>query len=326
MTTVYLDTSDLSCLLKGRGPPGTGDWGAHRARLEALITADRVQLYVSLIHVAEMAFKPSVAALALEWLERGVPVSIILTSSDAIFRAELSGASIAIVAMPLTRAMLQSQRVPLRIGPIKTSISGAQAARVLKYFTKMWAGAENLSKRARRRPASLSRQEHRAQLRRSDDATEDVIRGSTPSMPLPVQGLAKAFGALAPRVLATRGLTLDDVRRQVRLAPGRSWMTGLVGPAGWDAAQSFVRDPVRAPSSALRDAIENWEARDAMREARSSTVYDVNHAAYAGRCDVATIDGPNLRATAAVRAKLTRTRFYKTGKIDAVLDAIEAGA
>ncbi len=317
MRTLYLDTADLSYLLKGRGPGGAAQIAEQRARLEALVRAERARLCVSLVHLAEIAVDPRTRDAALLWMETGPTIWCFTTAADAIFRAELLGESLSIQVSVLTRAAVEDLRVPLRIPGL--TIGGARIARTMKRLTGLMAHAENVSKRARRRPAGMTARRHASRLAEEGRATDRLLRGDVDWMPAPARAVAHAFRAL----IAASGFTIEDVRRHRSMGPGRSWIAGLVSPAHWDAADGMIRDPIRAPASALRAAIEDFEAGDPGRRSRSSTVYDVNHLAYAARCDVATIDGANLRATASVRAKLGRPKLFEVAHLDSVLDEIE---
>jgi hypothetical protein len=102
---------------------------------------------------------------------------------------------------------------------------------------------------------------------------------------------------------------------------GLAWFAGLIPPDAWPDAKERCADAVSAPASAMRVAI----VRDELRAlTKASTEPDLMHVAYAVQCDVATIDGENMKATKSVRLKLTKTTFFGTGKLESVLDFIDS--
>ncbi len=315
---LYLDTSDLSYLVKGRGPAAAGDVIAARGRLEALLRDGSVRLFVSFVHLAEMALDKETSDAALAWLDAGTPVGCFMTSAEAIFRAELLGEPLAVNAEPLARDRILSLRLPLR-GPLP-SVPGASVARAFSWVAAGLAGAESLSKRAARRPEGTKAKGHAEALREQRRIGERVLRGEHHDLPLLARVVAALLMPIARSLGAWHGLTLDDVRAHQRLPAGCSWFAGTVRPETWRAAAKRVGSPRDAPASALRVAIE------ASRPTQPSALYDVQHLAYAARCDFATIDGPNFRATTKVRGALTSTVFFPTGHLADVVGAVESAA
>ncbi len=316
--TIYLDTSDLSYLVKGRGPAGANVSPA-RDRLVALLTDERVRLVVSFVHLAEMAIDDATADAALRWLDTGPPIWCFTTAAEAIFRAELLGESLTIDAEPLTRGIVESLRLRLR-APMP-SVSAGTVARGVRGIALAWAKAEELSKRAAARRPGTTAKEHAVAMREQRRVADRVLRGEAHDLPLVARVAASVLMPIARWVTARHELTLDDVRAHARLPPGCSWFAGCVPPDTWrDAAKRVKLSPADAPASALRVAIS------AGRSTRPSAVYDVQHLAYAARCDFATIDGPNFRATARVRAALARPTFFETARLDEVVGALERAA
>lgn len=312
---LYLDTSDLSYLVKGRGPKTAGDVVAARERLVRLLRDGRVRLVVSFVHLAEIALDAETSDAALAWLDAGTPVWCFTTDAAAIFRAELLGERLAIHAEPLTHEAVVSLRLPLR-GPVPR-VSAALVARAVRWIAVWRACAESLSKRAARRPEGRIAKQHAEAMREQRRIAERVLRGEYEELPTATRVAARLLMPIAHCLIARRGLTLDDIRAHQRLPPGCSWFAGTVPREAWSAAAKRVTSPKDAPASALRVAIE------ASRSAQPSTVYDVQHLAYAAHCDFATIDGPNFRATARVRGALARPVFFATGHLGDVVDAVE---
>jgi hypothetical protein len=322
MRTLYLDTSDLSYLLKGRGPAHGGDWVAHRARLESLLREGRVQLLISFVHLGEIALDPETKDAALDWLDAGVPVFGFTTTADAIFRAELLGDFPCVEARPFTRTDAEQLKLATTVPGLK--VAGAMLARGVKGIVDLAAWADNFGKRAARPPKGSDRRAHMAKTAASERIADRILRGDTVGLPAPVRALAAAALAATPALLARSNLTLEDVVASRRLKrSGRSWIIGLVERERVAEAEQTARDPARAPACALRVAIDECERRDPARKTRSSTLYDVMHLAYATRCDIATIDGFNFRATEKVRTKLVRPKLFEVGNLGSVLDEAE---
>ncbi len=311
---VYLDTSDISYLVKGRGPAGL-DVPAARDRLLALLTNEQARLMISFVHLAEIAINRSTSEAALRWLETGPPIWCFTTPADSIFRAELLGQSLKINAQPLTRPMLESLRLPL-CGPVR-SVSAGTVARAFRWIAVGWAKAEQLRQRAARRRPNTTAKQHAEAMHEQHRIVEAILRGEHGKLPAAGRAAVSMFLPVARWVTARHGLTLEDVRAHGRLPPGCSWFAGTVPPAAWRDAGKRVKSPRDAPASALRVAI------DAGRSTQPGVVYDVRHLAYAACCDFATIDGPNFRATASVRAKIVRPTFFRTASLDEVVGAIE---
>jgi hypothetical protein len=323
VVTVYLDTSDLSYLLKGRGTAAAGgDVRSARERLEALIRAERVRLLVSFVHLAEIAVHDETAEAALAWLDRGLAVWCFTTPSVDIFRAELLGERPAVEAEPLSRSKLESSRFPLRLAA--TSVSAGSVARGVRRIARGYSYAENLGKRAARRPPGTTAKRHADAQREQARLVDLILKGEHDNLPLVARAAAVTLTPIMRWAAARAGLTLDDVRAQLRLPSGCSWFSGTLPPATWEKAAKRVRaQPTAAPASALRIAIEKWEKGDAGRVAQPGVLYDVQHLAYAARCDFATIDGPNFRATTKVREALSRPRFFPTARLLEVVEALE---
>lgn len=315
---LYLDTSDLSYLVKGRGPESAGDVVAARERLAALLRSGRVRLVVSFVHLAEIALDTETSDAALAWLDAGTPVWCFLTPAETIFRAELLGEPLAIDAEPLVREKMVSMRLPLR-GPMP-SVSAGTAARAVRWIAERRSAAENLAKRAARRPEGATAKEHAEAMREQRRITERVVRGEHGDLPVFARVVASVLMPIARRLAAWRGLTLDDVQVHQRLPPGCSWFAGLLPPDAWRSAAERVASPSDAPACALRVVIE------ASRPTKPGALYDVQHLAYAARCDFATIDGPNYRATARVRSALARPVLFPTGQLGEVVRAVESTA
>lgn len=319
---LYLDTSDHSYLLKGRGPAKGGDWGAHRARLERLLREERARVLLSLVHMSEVAADPETREAALLWLDAGVPVFGFTTTAEAIFRAELLGEFLRVEAHPFGRTDVESLRLATAVPSVR--IGGAAIARGVKGVLDLAARADNLGKRASRPPKGSDPRAHAAKTAASERVVDRLLRGDTSGLPAPARALAAAVLAAAPALLARAELTLEDVVTSRRLKrSGRSWIVGMVGRDRVPDAERVAREPARAPACALRTAIDECETRDPGRRTRSSTLYDAVHLAYAARCDIATIDGFNFRATRAVREKLDRPKVFEVSNVGVVLDEIE---
>lgn len=322
MPTLYLDTSDLSYLVKGRGPAAAGDVVAARDRLEALAREGRLQIVLSLIHLAELAQNAETSMAALAWLDGRVPVWCVRTPPGVIFRAELLGTSLTMQADPLAREDLESLRLPLRVPGVR--VRAATLARGVKQVVVGLAAIENRSKRVARRQVERGAKQHARGVREQHRLVERLVRGD-------YDGLAPVQRAVATAALpilrwwtSRAGLRLEDVLAHRRLPPGCSWFAGTVPPAEWSEAAKRVRSrPAEAPASALRVAIEKGEAGDPGRVTQPGLLYDLHHLAYAARCDFATLDGANYRATATVREQLARPTFFPTARLHEVVEAVE---
>jgi hypothetical protein len=123
MLSLYLDTSDLSALLKGRVP-------VLQERLEAMMLRGDVMPLVSQEHVFEIAQDAHTSRCARTWFERGFPVWMFSTLSSEIFKAELIGEPLEVRAQPWDGRQLSTLKHPLLSG---------HAAHVLKYILRLHA-------------------------------------------------------------------------------------------------------------------------------------------------------------------------------------------
>lgn len=316
--TVYLDTSDLSYLVKGRGPGGV-DVSPTRDRLLALLATERARLFVSLVHFAEMAIDDGTAEAAIRWVDTGPPIWCFTTSAEAIFRAELLGESLSVNLERLTRAGVASMRLRLR-APLP-GVAAGTVARGVRQLADVWGKAEAWSQRAAARPPGTTAREHAMAKTERRRVAERVLRGEHHGLPWVARAAASVLIPFSRWAAARHGLTLEDVRAHGGLPPGCSWFAGCAPPDAWRAAAQRVKSsPADAPASALRVAIA------AGGPTRPGALYDVQHLAYAARCDFATIDGPNFRATQRVRAKLARPTFFPTAHLDEVVRAVRDAA
>lgn len=306
MLSLYLDTSDLSALLKGRVPVLQG-------RLEAMMQRGDVMLLVSQEHVFEIAQDAHTSRCARAWFERGFPVWMFSTLSSEIFRAELMGEPLEVHARPWDGRSLSTLKHPLLNG---------HAARVLKLILRLRAWADNRGKKAMRRSPEVPANLHRAKLKANEAVVRGLLSGDASMLPTWAQPIVRTGTSRLLRMVGRRGLDSAALRQQVDLkAEGLSWFAGLIAPDAWAAAKERCADAASAPASAMRVAIVRHELRALTK---ASTEPDLMHVAYAVQCDVATIDGENMKATKSVRPKLTKTTFFGTGKLESVLDFIDS--
>lgn len=104
--SLYLDTSDLSCLLLGRLQQDVIRPVRWRAQIEALLAADRVRLRISPIHLAEMALRPELYTRALNALAACPNVYLVTCKSDSVFRVELERQEIVFEERPFSASDL----------------------------------------------------------------------------------------------------------------------------------------------------------------------------------------------------------------------------
>ncbi len=321
MVTVYLDTSDLSYLLKGRGSAACGDTRSARERLEALIRAERVRLCVSFVHLAEIAVHDETAEAAFAWLEGGAPVWCFTTPAQAIFQAELLGEPLAVEIEPLTRSRIESARVPAND---VASVPGSLVAHGLRAVARSYAILDNVGKRTAQRTPGAGKREREQATRETHRLVGRMLRGEHDGVPTPVRW-AMAMCLPIIRWGSSRiGLTPLEVYDGHAFP---SWFAGTLPPTSWRQAATRARSsPEAAPASALRLAIERQKGSDLRRPTEPGDRFDVEHLAYAARCDFATIDGENFSATRAVRTRLARPLVFPTGRLAEVVAAVERAA
>lgn len=315
--TLYLDTSDLSYLVKGRGPGGAARVQEQRTRLSTLITEGRVRLYVSLVHLAEMAIDSETRRAAHRWLGTVSPVWCFTTGAEKIFRAELLGQELVVDARVLTTADLDELVVPTRLG---FRLSGTSVALFINALNRGRAAAQRTGRSAERRDRDAGT------TRESARAVKRLLQGDLSWMPLPVRPFARSYLKLVAK-LARHGIGLspEDLARQGGLAKhGLGWVAGIVEPGAWPRP-SFVApsNAGSAPACALRAAVEQREAKDLGRNPASSTYYDVQHLAYVAYCDFATLDSMNFDATKKVRRALERPTIVRAGRLAEVLGLLD---
>ena len=319
MISVYLDTSDLSYLIKGRGPGGPARNAERAERLRRIMADGRVRLFVSFVHLAEMALDTETRERARAWLCRVPPVWCFTTTTEDIFRAELRGERRALDARHLTVGDLERMKVPTRMPGV--DFDGVTVARFFKYVSEGQAAAERWIRRADRRARDTGA------ATEAGHAAARLLSGDVAWMPAWVRPIASAYLHVAPKVLRRfgGGVSFDDLGKRAHLEMrGLAWTSSLVDaserPDGSFIAGTNAR---RAPACALRAAIERRERRDLNRDPQSGTRFDVLHVAYGANCDVATIDKANFDATKEVRRHLSRPRLFRTGNLDAVLECVE---
>ncbi|MBX3248125.1 MAG: hypothetical protein KF901_13180 [Myxococcales bacterium] len=144
---LYLDTNDVSHLVKGRGPGGPERVGQQRDELRQMIEDGRVRLLVSFIHLAEMALDDETREGGRAWLRMLPEVWCFTTPVDDIFRAELRNQALRIEAIRLYPA-LDALLVPSRLG---VAARGGQVAWFMKSLSRLCAAAERHSRNADRR-------------------------------------------------------------------------------------------------------------------------------------------------------------------------------
>jgi hypothetical protein len=313
---LYLDTSDLSCLLLGRLNKDTVRPPQWRARIEALLRADKVRLRISPIHFAELALRRELYAHALQALA-GVPnVYLVSCRNDSVFRAELEGEQVVLEERPLTATDLAQMDFGTRFGPVNAS--GARVARFVKGIARLEASARNLAKRARKHDATDAKAKKLLGLQ--------VLRGETDVFPKWSRPAVAAFARLAPRVLHRLGSSLAEVERALEEeSRGFAW-TATIAPGARlprkDGKKWKPEAVLSMPATVLRASVERVHA-DPNRPADDGTHYDVEHLAFVAYSDFGTVDGANFDALKPVLRQLSHLHVFKTGNLDPLLEVLE---
>lgn len=318
--SLYLDTSDLSCLLLGRLQQDVIRPVRWRAQIEALLAADRVRLRISPIHLAEMALRPELYTRALNALAACPNVYLVTCKSDSVFRVELERQEIVFEERPFSASDLLNFDLTTRWGPV--SMSGFGLARFVKRMARIEAYARDLGKSARK---GRSDNDEKTKKRLALQA----LRGEIDAFPKWSRPAVAAFSRYAPRVLQRFGRSLDDVQRALEEeSRGFSWAATIAPGALFPRKQGkkWKAEDVRSmPATVLRACVERVHA-DPNRPADDGTHYDVEHLAYLAYSDFSTVDGANFDALKPALAHLPHLHVFKTGNLDPLLHALEKGS
>lgn len=315
--SLYLDTSDLSCLLLGRLHKDTVRPAMWRSRIEALLAADRVRLRISPIHLAELAQRRELYALAVEALAACPNVYLVTCRSGSVFRVELERQELVFEERPFSASDLMNLDLTTGWGPVR--MSGFGLARFVKRIARMEAFALNLGKGARK--------EHSEK----DEKTKkklalQALRGETDAFPKWSRPAVAAFSRYAPRILQRFGRSVEEVERVLdEESRGFGWAVTVAPGARFprkDGKKWKPEDVRTMPATVFRACVERVHA-DANRPADDSTQYDVEHLAYVAHSDFATVDRENYDALKPALAHLSHLHVFKTGNLDPLLDVLE---
>jgi hypothetical protein len=317
--SLYLDTSDLSCLLLGRLQQDVIRPAKWRAQIEALLAADRLRLRISPIHLAEMALRPELYTRALEALAACPNVYLVTCRSDSVFRVELERQEIFFDERPFSASDLANLDLTTRWGPV--SMSGFGLARFIKRIVRVEAFARDLGKSARK---GRSDNDEKTKKRLALQA----LRGETDAFPKWSRPAVAAFSKYAPRVLQRFGRSRADVERALEEeSRGFSWAATVAPGARFPRKEGkkWNAEDVRSmPATVLRACVERVHA-DPNRPADDATHYDVEHLAYLAYSDFGTVDGANFDAIKPALALLPHLHMFKTGNLDPPLELLEKG-
>jgi hypothetical protein len=315
--SLYLDTSDLSCLLLGRLRKDNVRPPRWRSRIEALLASDRARLRISPIHLAELALRRELYAHALKALASVPNVYMVTPRSNSVFRVELERQDVVFEERPFSAADLMNLDLDTRWGPMR--MSGVGLARFVKRIVRLDASARNLAKRARK---NQDRSDEKARRR----LALQVLRGETDAFPKWSRPAVAAFARYAPRVLQRFGRTIAEVERGLEEeSRGFGWAATVAPDARLprkDGKKWKVEDVRSMPATILRACVEHVHANPD-RPADDGTHYDVEHLAYVAYSDFATVDGANYDALKPALAHLSHLHVFKTGNLDPLLDVLE---
>lgn len=315
--SLYLDTSDLSCLLLGRLHQDNVRPSKWRSRIETLLAAGRVRLRISPIHLAELALRRELYAHALNALASVPNVYIVTPGSNSVFRVELERQQVVFEERPFSAADLMSLGLDTRWGPMR--MSGVGLARFVKRIARLEASARNLEKRARK---NLDRRDEKAKRRLALHA----LRGETDPFPKWSRPAVAAFSRYAPRILQRFRRSIAEVERALEEeSRGFGWAATVAPDVRLPRKDGRKWKPENVhsmPATILRACVEHVHANPD-RPADDGTHYDVEHLAYVAYSDFATVDGANFDALKPALAQLSRLHVFKTGNLDPLLDLLE---
>ncbi len=318
--SLYLDTSDLSCLLLGRLHQDNVRPPKWRSRIETLLAADRVRLRISPIHLAELALRRELYAHALNVLASVPNVYMVTPRSNSVFRVELERLDVVFEERPFSAADLKSLDLGTRWGPMR--MSGVGLARFVKRIARLEASARNLGKRA-------SKNQDRSDEKAKRKLALHALRGETDQFPKWSRPAVAAFSRYAPRILQRFGRSFAEVERAFEEeSRGFGWAATVAPEARLprkDGKKWKPEDVQAMPATIFRACVEHVHANPD-RPADDGTQYDVEHLAYVAYSDFATVDGANYDALKPALAQLSHLHVFKTGNLDPLLDVLEKNA
>jgi hypothetical protein len=288
-----------------------------RSRLEVLLRTDRARLWISPIHLGELALRRELYAHAFEALATLPNVYLVTCRTGSVFRAELEREDIVFDARRFDAVELRNLDLTTRWGGVEAS--GFVLARIVKGIARIEASAKNLGKRAHKvdRPAkSKATKKHALHL----------LRGEIEAFPSWSRPAVAMFSRYAPRVLNHFGRSVAEVERVLQQEErGLGWTASLAPNARLPRknGKKWIKEDVESmPATVLRACVERVDA-DPRRPTQDSTSYDVAHLAYLAYSEYGTVDSANLNALKPALALLPKLHVFGTGNLDPLLDALD---
>lgn len=308
----YLDQSDISYLATGRGPSGT-DYVRLRDRLQRLSEDGALRVRTSFAHLTE--------SLPLRRRSRRAIMELLRSLRDATFVCNFPG--------EFWQAELDRRAPEIREARIATVEPLFWAPFLL--FALLGRPCAELEARLRQ---GLRREVKRGLPELDERFIRLVLQDEAPK-------LLDLTQETAPGTALRYWLSLRYHRglRKAFERRGFDYPHGGIkayrqGTHGFGQLDPLVRSQVSAralraeemPALALSTAIKRSIGMDLGRSDLRSDDHDAWHVTYSAYCDVATADRRVLDATKQARRSLRSPRWYPTGRLQELVDDVEAGA